>query len=86
MILNNVFYKDGSNAQDIHNEVGKAYNLPIISIKNSLYSEIEEGKVTISSITLDNLHRNDLGHSMIADFVTYYLDEIYNLIFGVCRI
>lgn len=38
MILNNVFYDSGNNTQKCHNIVGKHYDLPIYSVKDSLYT------------------------------------------------
>lgn len=80
LILNNVYYKDGTNAQEMHNEVGAFYRLPIVSIKNSLYKEVEEGRIANADITPDDLHPNDRGHKFVADIVTNMLDKIYEMV------
>lgn len=77
IIINNVCYDNGDNVQEIHNKVGKYYDLPIVSIKNSIYAEIEKGNLKAEKITPDNLHPNDLGHSLVAGVVTNLLDKIY---------
>lgn len=77
MILNNVQYDDGVNAQEIHNEIGNHYMLPIVSIKNSLYPEVEAGRIKREDITPDALHPNDKGHRMVADIVIHMLEKIY---------
>lgn len=77
ILINNVFYDNGSNAQEIHNRLGKYYDLPIVSIKDSLYREVENGKIKAESITPDNLHPNDLGHRLVADVIINLLETIY---------
>ncbi|MHB8130260.1 MAG: SGNH/GDSL hydrolase family protein [Mobilitalea sp.] len=77
-LFNNVFYDNGHNAQRVHNQIGKYYDLPIISIKESIYSEIEKGTISNTDISADNLHPNDLGHKLVAGVITNLLDLIYD--------
>lgn len=79
-ILNNVQYNDGVNAQEIHNEIGRGYSLPIVSVKDSLYAEVKAGRINASDLTPDDLHPNDLGHRLVADMVIYALNNIYNMV------
>ncbi len=80
MILNSVFYDTGVNAQDIHNEIGKNYNLPMVSIKDSIYPEVESGRIRCEDITPDNLHPNDKGHKLVSEVVGNFLDHIYDMV------
>lgn len=77
VILNNVQYNNGMNAQSIHNEIGTAYDLPMVSIKDSLYPEVRDGRIPCRDITPDDLHPNDLGHRAVADIVICLLEKIY---------
>ncbi|MDF2801119.1 MAG: Lysophospholipase and related esterase [Anaerocolumna sp.] len=77
LIVNNVQYNDGVNAQRIHNEIGEYYNLPMVSMKNSIYREVEAGKIKKEEITPDDLHPNDVGHKLIGDIINNMLDNIY---------
>lgn len=77
-LFNNVFYDDGHNAQRVHNEIGMYYDLPIVSMKESLYAEIERGNMIAADITADNLHPNDLGHNLVAGVITNLLNQIYD--------
>lgn len=77
VVLNNVFYDTGKNAESFHNEVAIHYEIPCISMKNSLYELILQGKYKREEITPDNLHPNDKGHQLIANELTKFLDEIY---------
>lgn len=78
ILINSVNYDSGINAQDIHNRVGEYYSLPIVSMRESIYVEIEQGRLNAEMITPDNLHPNDLGHRMVADIINSLLDTIYN--------
>ena len=77
LIVNNVQYNDGVNAQRIHNEIGEYYNLPMVSMKNSIYREVEAGQIKKEEITPDDLHPNDVGHKLIGDIINNMLDNIY---------
>lgn len=76
LVVNNLFYEDGTNAQDYHNEVAKAYELPIFSVRDSLYPEIEAGRLRAETVTPDNLHPNDIGHELIANMISTFLGEM----------
>ncbi len=79
-MFNNVFYDDGHNAQRIHNKIGMYYDLPIVSMKESLYHLLETGVVANTDLTADNLHPNDLGHKLLAEVITNLLDKIYDTV------
>lgn len=81
-ILNNVQYNDGVNAQAIHNEIGAAYNLPMVSIKDSLYTEVESGRILATDVTPDDLHPNDFGHKIVSEIVINALEKIYKEVFN----
>lgn len=79
-MFNNVFYDDGHNAQRIHNRIGRYYDLPIVSMKESLYHLVETDMLAGSDITADNLHPNDLGHKLVAGVITNLLERIYDTV------
>ncbi len=76
LIVNNVQYNDGVNAQNIHNAIGKYYDLPMVSMKNSIYQEVETGRLKKEEITPDDLHPNDTGHKLIGDIISNMLCNI----------
>lgn len=78
ILINSVAYDTGINAQEIHNRVGSYYGLPIVSMKESLFIEVKEGRLPVSMITPDNLHPNDLGHSLVADVIINLLERMYD--------
>lgn len=77
LILNNVFYDTGRSAQDLHNQVAAHYQIPCVSMRDSLYAVIREGIYEESSMTPDHLHPNDRGHAFLAEMITYQLQKIY---------
>lgn len=76
IIMNNVFYDDGHNAEDFHNSVGAYYGVPCISMKRAIYPMINDGIYKASELTPDNLHPNDLGHAYVAKTIGYFLDKV----------
>ena len=76
VVLNNVFYDTGKNAQDYHNRIADHYGIPHVSIKDTVYPDVESGKIVRADITPDNLHPNDKGHSLVADEICKLLDSI----------
>ena len=76
VVLNNVFYDTGKNAQDYHNRIADLYGIPHVSIKDTIYPDVESGKIVRADITPDNLHPNDKGHRLVADEICKLLDSI----------
>jgi lysophospholipase L1-like esterase len=77
LIVNNVRYNDGGNAEDQHIKVGKAYEIPCVSMRRSIYPLVETGIINNRDITPDDLHPNDEGHELVADVITYFLEKVY---------
>ncbi len=77
LLMNNVRYDDGSSAEDMHLQVAKAYQLPMVSMKSTIWPEVESGRIEGSKITPDNLHPNDAGHELVARVITDFLEKVY---------
>lgn len=76
VVLNNVFYDTGKNAQEYHNRIADHYGIPHVSIKDTIFPDVESGKIVRADITPDNLHPNDKGHRLVADEICKLLDSI----------
>lgn len=76
LLLNNIYYDTGKNAQEYHNTVGDWYYLPYVSIKDTVYKEMKQGKYTIDQLTLDGLHPNDKGHKLLAEEIIKFLETV----------
>lgn len=80
LLLNNVYFDTGKSAQDYHNAVGDYYQVPHVSIKNTLYQDILGGKYAREELTQDGLHPNDRGHFLVAGQITGVLEQIKALL------
>lgn len=77
LIVNNVCYDDGKNAQAQHNKVGEAYQIPCISMQSSIYPLVQAGMIPRKEITPDDLHPNDTGHELVARNIIHFLEKVY---------
>lgn len=77
LVLNNVFYDDGRNAQELHNEVAAYYQIPAVSMREGLYAMIRDGSLSAREVTPDDLHPNDLGHALVAYMINEQFGRIY---------
>lgn len=76
ILLNNVFYDTGLNAQEYHNAVGEWYRVPYVSIRDTLYQQMKNGVYTRQELTPDGLHPNDKGHELVAGEITAFLETV----------
>lgn len=76
LLVHNVYYDSGSNAQVQHAKIGRHYQLPCVSMQSTIYPEILSGQIENRMITEDDLHPNDLGHELVASVITYFLEKV----------
>lgn len=69
---------NGASLQDVHKEIGAAYDLPMISYRDAVYPEVAAGTLNWKDISPDNIHPNDAGHDIINQIVSRYLDSVYD--------
>lgn len=77
LLVHNVCYDTGANAQLMHGKVARYYDLPAVSMQSSIYPELLAGHIENRQITPDDLHPNDEGHALVASVITYFLDQVY---------
>ena len=76
LLMCNVFYDDGASAERMHRMVARHYNIPVVSMRTTIYEALLQGKFENKCITHDNLHPNDDGHGLVAKVITTYLDGV----------
>lgn len=76
LLVHNVFYQTGTNAQDQHEVIGRYYQIPCVSMKTSVYQAVAEGRIPAREITPDDLQPNDAGHAMLSRLITYFLEKV----------
>lgn len=77
LIVHNVYYHNGANAQLQHSKVGRHYQIPCVSMQSTIYPEIVSGRIANRDITPDDLHPNDKGHELVASVITHFLEQVY---------
>lgn len=70
--------ENGTSLQDVHKEIGAAYDLPMLSYHDAVYPEVAAGTLKWTDISPDNIHPNDAGHDIINQIVSRYLDGVYD--------
>ena len=76
LLVHNIFYEDGKNAQDQHETIGRYYQIPCVSMKTSVYQAIAHGKIAVREVTPDDLHPNDAGHALLSGLITHFLEKV----------
>lgn len=76
LIVHNVYYDSGANAQLQHAKVGRHYDLPCVSMQSSIFPEVVAGHIENREITEDDLHPNDTGHGLVASVICYFLQKV----------
>ena len=77
LIVHNVYYDEGANAQRVHSRVGRHYDIPCVSMQSTIYAKVLSGEIMNRQITPDDLHPNDLGHEMAASVIDHFLNKVY---------
>ncbi len=77
LLVHNVRYDDGGNAQVQHGKVARHYQLPAVSMQSSIYPHVVSGEILNREITPDDLHPNDKGHELVASVITWFLGKIW---------
>lgn len=76
LIWNNICYDTGETAQPLHNAVGDWYGVPHVSIGDTLYQQMLNGRYTREELTPDGLHPNDKGHKLVAEQIIAFLEKV----------
>lgn len=77
LLVHNVYYHNGGNAQPVHGRVGRHYGLPAVSMQSAIFPEVVSGRMENRAITPDDLHPNDAGHALVASVITYFLEKAH---------
>lgn len=66
----------GYTCQEHMSKIGANYDPPMISVHDSVYEEIEAGRMTWQDYSNDQSHPNAYGHKCITDFVDNYYQKV----------
>ena len=70
--------ENGVNYQEQQIEIGKHYNLPMISFRDSACEIVKSQNLKWSDLLTDEVHPNDDGHNIIATLLINFLENIYS--------
>lgn len=76
LLVHNVRYDDGGNAEAIHRPVGAHYGVPSVAVRPVIYEMTKSGKLDRRMVTPDDLHPNDLGHYLVSRVIINYLETV----------
>lgn len=76
VILLMMTQEDGTSLDEVHSKLGIYYDLPVLSYKAMVYPEVSVGNITWSQISPDNIHPNDIGHTILSKMITNYLENV----------
>ncbi|MGN1119056.1 MAG: SGNH/GDSL hydrolase family protein [Oscillospiraceae bacterium] len=68
--------KSGHTCQPHMSQIGANYNLPMISEPDSIWVEMQEGRMTWEDYSDDESHPNEYGHSLVADLIENYFSAV----------
>jgi lysophospholipase L1-like esterase len=64
------------NLQDRLQPVGEHYDLPMISIKDAVVPELEEGTLTEDDFFRDDYHPNSFGFQIMSETIDYFFEKV----------
>lgn len=68
--------ENGHTCQPHMSQIGENYGLPMISLPDSVWVEMQEGRMAWSDYSADQSHPNVEGSIMIRDFVINYFEKV----------
>ncbi len=68
--------ENGHTCQPHMSTIGENYNLPMISLPDSVWVEMQEGRMSWSDYSADQSHPNVEGSKIIRDFVINYFEKV----------
>lgn len=66
----------GDSSQDVQAALGQYYGIPMISYGKAVTPEVAAGSFAWLDIAEDVVHPNNMGHSIFAELITTYLEDI----------
>lgn len=72
---------DGHSCQEWMSEIGNHYQLPMVSVVDSMNAEVEAGNIEFADYSTDGSHPTPNGHKWILDYLVYCSKTIYEMDF-----
>lgn len=72
---------EGHTCQEWMSAVGEHYQLPMVSVVDSMNAEVEAGNIEFTDYSKDGSHPTPMGHKWITDYLVYCADTVYRMDF-----
>lgn len=69
--------ENGVNYQEQQIKIGRNYNVPMISFRNTAKELVENNNLKWTDLLTDEVHPNDDGHEIICTLITSFLEDVY---------
>ncbi|AEY66042.1 SGNH/GDSL hydrolase family protein [Clostridium sp. BNL1100] len=66
----------GFSCQNEMTQIGSHYELPMISVKDVIIPEFDEGRMRWQDYSDDYIHPHEKGHELITKLIIYYLEKV----------
>lgn len=70
--------EEGVNCQEQQIQIGKNYNIPMISFRDVACEMVARENLKWSDLLTDEVHPNDDGHRIIAELLINFIEDIYS--------
>lgn len=69
--------KDGESAEEEEEAIAEYYQIPSVSYRREIFSQIKAGTYTWEDIETDEVHPNDRGHGIVASLIQELMKEAF---------
>lgn len=75
VILLFTYMETGHTCQDNQQKIGEHYDLGMISVRDAIVPEMEAGRMIWDDYADDDVHPNQAGHALVAEFIARYFEK-----------
>ncbi len=75
VILLFTYMETGHTCQDNQQKIGEHYDLGMISVRDAIVPEMEAGRMVWDDYSDDDVHPNQAGHTLVAEFIDRYFEK-----------
>lgn len=69
--------QDGESAEEEEEAIAEYYQLPSVSYRKEIFSQIKAGTYTWEDIETDEVHPNDRGHGIVSSLIQELMEEAF---------
>lgn len=70
--------ESGHSCEPWMKQIGEHYELPMVSVVQSMKAEVDAGNIAFTDYSNDGVHPNEIGHKWILDYLAYATKKIHD--------